>query len=341
MGGGSAASRGHPDRPALGEGAILRTHVLRGTWQLIAAADIRWLLALVGPRVIARNARRYRELELDSATLRRSNILIAKALGDSGPLTRDELATALGQARISTAGQRLAYLLQRAELDAVVCSGARRGKQSSYALLDRRAPHPRRLFARDEALAQLARRYFQSRGPATVEDFAWWSGLTSLDAWTGLESVRATLVSEVAAGRTYWSGEGRLARSEPQATYLLPAFDEYLVAYRDREAVLDPEHARRLNAGGGVLDPCVVVGGHIIGTWRRVLGRSTVAVELDLFEKSTQRQEQALAIAVGRYGAFLGLEASIVSVAIRGKPLTTTSRWSRVPGTMRLPKRRA
>lgn len=179
---------------ALADGDVLRTHALRGTWQLVAPADVRWILSLVAPRLVARNATRYRELALDAATFRRCNTALVRALRGGDHLTRAELAAALQDAGIATGGQRLAFLLQRAELEALVCSGARRGRQSTYALLDHRAPDSRALPERDQALAELAGRYFRSRGPATVEDFTWWSGLTAADApGPGIRPVRSRL----------------------------------------------------------------------------------------------------------------------------------------------------
>jgi Winged helix DNA-binding domain len=297
---------------AVAVGAVIRTHALRGTWQLLAPADVRWMLALVTPRLVARSATRHRQLGLDAAAFRRSHRALEKALRDGNHLTRDELAAELRSAGIFTADQRLAHLLARAELDALICSGAPRGKQSTYALLDNRAPKPPAPLARDEALAKLARCYFRSRGPATIGDFTWWSGLTASDARNGLESVKSTLVSDVVEGHTYWR------TCEPHTTipstiaYLLPAFDEYLVAYRNRDAVLDPKHVKRLNAGGGMLDPCVVFDSHVIGTWRRVFVRTTVAIEIDLFKTPTSRELRAILVAAERYGSFLGLEVTCV-----------------------------
>lgn len=157
---------------AFAEGAILRTHLLRPTWHFVTPADIRWMLALTAPRAHAVNADMSRKLELDNALFKRSNAALARALHGGRQLTRDELRGVLQKAGIATdGGLRLGYLLMRAELDGMVCSGARRGKQFTYALLDERAPHAKTL-GREEALAELAQRYFVSRGPATVQDFA-------------------------------------------------------------------------------------------------------------------------------------------------------------------------
>jgi hypothetical protein len=308
---------------AVDDGAVLRTHALRGTWQLVAPADIRWMLELVAPRLIASYASRYRELGLDAATFRCGTAALAKALGGGDHLTRAELASTLEGAGISTAGQRLAHLLQRAELEALVCGGARRGKQFTYTLLENRAPDSHARLKRDEALAELARRYFRSRGPATIDDFKWWSGLAPAEARAGLESVKSMLASSVIDGRAHWHDKDVVPMIRPPAASLLPAFDEYLIAYRVRDAVLDPKHAKRLNAGGGMLGNCVVLDGRVIGTWRRTLARATVAIVLDLFEAPTRRAHQAITAAAQRYSAFLGLEASVSIAGRRGSLLYT------------------
>jgi hypothetical protein len=301
---------------ALDDAAVLRAHALRGTWQLMAPPDIRWILALVAPRLVASYAGRYRQLGLDAATFRRSNAALLKALRPGQELTRAELATALASAGVSTAGQRLAYLLQRAELDALICGGARRRKQLTYALLDRRAPTVPRPLERSQALAELSRRYFHSRGPATVEDFIWWSGLAPSDARAGLESVRATLIPEVLDGTTYWRPDSAALTAASPTAHLLPAFDEYLVAYRDRGAVLDPAYSHRLNPGGGMLNPCVVLDGRVVGMWRRTLARDAITVEIGLFQPVTRSGSRAITDAAGRYGAFLGLSAKATRIRI-------------------------
>jgi hypothetical protein len=270
------------------------------------------MLALVAPRLVARAARRHQALELDAATFRKSNAVLERALRDGRPRTRSEIAVLLGKAGISTAGQRLSHLLGRAELDAVVSSGARRGKQFTYVHLDHRAPPQRAPLVREEALAELARRYFGSRGPASLDDFTWWSGLTTSDARTGLESIRSSLVGDAVAGRTYYRSHARAALSASKgACHLLPAFDEYLVGYRDRAALIDPKHVTRVNAGGGMLNPSVVIEGRVVGTWRRALDRSGVDIEVDLFERPSEDRQRAIRRAAKRFGEFLGLEARV------------------------------
>ncbi len=293
---------------ALAEGSILRTHLVRWTWQLVSPADVRWMLALVAPRLIARYQWRHDELELDAKTFRRSRSALERALGDGQHLTRDELGAVLERAKISAVGPRLSHLLSHAELEGVITSGSPRGKRPTYASLDLRAPNARPVLSRDEGLAELAKRYFESRGPATVADFAWWSGLTMGDANRGLAAVESTLVSEKAEGMaTYRSEASTTTTIASPFVALLPAFDEYLIAYRDRDGALDREHVKRLNAGGGMLDPSIVVDGRIAGVWRRKLSRRAVSVAVRLFGPLGTRERAALEVAVNRYGEFLGL----------------------------------
>jgi len=313
LGGRGAAAGADAIEAALADGSVLRTHVFRWTWQLVTPADLHWMLPLVAPRLMARAARRHRELALDVETFRKAEAALTRALGDGAHRTRAELGAALRAAGVVPDGQRLPHLLGHAELQGLICSGAPRAKQATWALLARRAPRTGALLERDEALAELARRYFRSRGPATAADFAWWSGLAPADARTGLAAAASELASESIAGVTYW--RARQAPRVPPAAlaeaYLLPAFDEYLVAYRDRSAVLSPRDARRINAGGGLLAPTVVVGGRVVGTWRRTLGRGVVTIALSLFGKPAPRERDRIVAAAERYGAFLGLEARL------------------------------
>ena len=197
---------------------------MRPTWHFVTPADIRWLLELTAPRVNQANAYMYRKLELDDALFRRSNAAIARALEGGRHLTRAELASVLAQAGIVAEGMRLGYIVHRAELDAIVCSGPRRGKQFTYALLDERAPQARRL-ARDEALAELTGRYFTSHGPATADDFAWWSGLTKADVKAGLEMVATQLIHKVIDSKSYWfSASTPPPRKSSHQAFLLPTY---------------------------------------------------------------------------------------------------------------------
>jgi hypothetical protein len=258
----------------------------------------------MAPGRIANNALWYRRLELDEATFAKSNAIFAQTLQGGKQLTRQELAAALGQAGISTKGLRLTFILSRAEIEGVIASGARRGKQFTFALLDELIPASRSL-ERDEALAELAHRYFTSHGPATLQDFVWWSGLTAADARAGLEIVKSQLVKETIDGQIYWlSPSTETVNVASPTAYLLPAYDEYTVAYKDRSAVLDPAYAEQ--TGNGIFNPTIAVDGQIVGTWKRTFKKDGVAITQDLFTLLSEAEKQAIATAVERYGRFIG-----------------------------------
>jgi hypothetical protein len=297
---------------AFAQGSILRTHVLRPTWHFVTPADIRWLLELTAPRVHATNGTWYRRLGLDARMVRRSQAALVKALGGGRHRTRDELRHDLQAAGIATEGlQRMAYILMRAELDRVICSGPRRGKQFTYALLDERAPEARRL-DRPEALAELARRYFASRGPASDRDFAKWAGLNLADARAGLEAVRPALTPVEVDGRTCWGPEPE-ASDVPASTgvLLLSIYDEYVSSYHDRRAMVTDEYGVRLQLRGNALTAVLVVDGLVFGTWKRTLGKSEVTLEVSPFGPLTRHQARALEAEAERYGRFLGLPVEL------------------------------
>jgi hypothetical protein len=279
---------------------------MRPTWHFVSPADIRWLLALTAPRVHAALAYYNRKLELDEAVFRCTNAVLANALQGGKHLTRDELATALQQAGIVTEGeQRITHIMMRAELDGIICSGTRRGKQFTYALLDERAPHARTL-ARDEALAELTMRYFTSHGPATRQDFVWWSGLTVADVKAGLAMLTSSLLQETINGQTYWFPPSPSpAQDLSPMAYLLPNFDEYTVGYTDRSAIFDALHTKKLDPRSGVLTNTMVLDGQIVGTWKRTFKKNSVVIEANPFVPLSNTETRAFAASANRYGAFL------------------------------------
>jgi hypothetical protein len=291
---------------AFAAGEILRTHVLRPTWHFVVPADIRWLLQLTGARVIAASSYYHRKLELDAAVFKRSTKSLIKALRGGKQLTRQELRSALDRDGVVTNDLRLIHLLARAEVDGVICSGGRRGKQFTYALLDERVPASK-AFSPPEPLAELAKRYFLSRGPATFQDFVWWSGLTVADARKGLEMVQRKLVKETIDGKEYWFPDSNSVKGASPGAHLLPAFDEFLIAYKDRSAVIPTNSRGRDNF---IFNSTVVVDGRFVGTWKRTLKENSVSIQLSSPAR-TEKQSLALKRAVKRYGAFLGVEAKI------------------------------
>jgi hypothetical protein len=299
---------------AFNQGAILRTHMMRPTWHFVTPADIRWIQMLTGPRVNRLNALYYRRGGLDGPALRRGVKVLERSLRNRNYLTREALGSALAAAGLPLRGQPLAYLVMYAELEGVVCSGPRQGKQVTYALLEERAA-PAPAISRDEALARLVRRYFSSHGPATFKDFAWWSGLTARDAKAGVAMNGDGLAHEVIDGLTYWFSPGRAAKPPPSpAVFLLPNYDEFGIAYRDRVLVCGvprPTGMTDLDEFAHLL----VIDRTLIGRWRRVVKRRSVVVEVQPFRSLTGAESRAVEAEVQAYGAFLGL-ASIAATLV-------------------------
>jgi hypothetical protein len=290
---------------AFDDGAILRTHVMRPTWHFVAPADLRWLLALTAPRVHRLNDLYYRRAELDAAILKRCDTVLAKALRGGQHLTREELQARLQQAGVERDRLGVTYIMMHAELEGLICSGPRRGKQFTYALLEERVP-PSPALSRDEALAELVRRYFTSHGPAQAQDFAWWSGLTVADTKAGLAMVKGTLENERVDGLEYWFAPGKAPPLSVRA-YLLPTYDEYGIAYKDRHAFYNPADAGRTEAGyRGGFPNLLVLGGQVIGLWGRELSKSAVTVTLQLWRAVSDAEQRQIAAAAQRYADFLG-----------------------------------
>jgi hypothetical protein len=281
-------------------GRILRTHVLRPTWHFVAPADIRWMVALTGPRVQMMNRRYGHALGIDERTFTRGRIAIERALEGGRHLTREEIAAALRQARLALRGQPLAHLLMDAEAAGAICSGPLRGRQFTYALLAERAPYAR-VLPREEALAALTNRYFHSRGPATAADFAWWSGLTMKDARAGI-----TMTGTDVLARPPEAGAVR------GATYLLPNYDEYLIAYKDRRAVIDSTRVRNLGVFASAEHPhYLIVDGRVAGSWRRALTSSSAIVEVAPYEPLRREQRKVVSDEARRFGEFLQRECDL------------------------------
>ncbi len=293
---------------AIADRSIVRTWPMRGTLHFVAAEDIRWMLQLLTPRVVARSAGRNRQLCLDTAALAKSRACLEKALAGGRVLTRPEVYRVLERSRIRTTDQRGIHILGQLAMQGVLCFGPRSGRQPTFALLDEWIPKSR-ILERDEALGELARRYFTGHGPATVHDCAWWSGLSLADVRRGVDVAHETLTESAVGSHAYWSAPSRVPSRRTTVAHLLPAYDEYTVAYRDRSAFLEAAHAERTR--NGIFSSVVLLDGRIAGTWRRRMTRGRVLVTTDLFERPSRAAHGVLAAVVKRYGDFLGLPASL------------------------------
>ncbi len=284
---------------ALEQRRMVRSWPMRGTLHFVAAADARWMTELLAPKVVERAGKRMRDLGLDARQFAQAARVLSRALEGGRRLTRPEAYALLKRAKLSPAGQRGIHILWKLAQDCLICFGPRDGKQQTFVRFDEWLPKARSK-PRDQALAELARRYFTSHGPATVADFAWWSGLKPADAREAVGSIGRELQRvELEAGTMYFTQQ----RPFDEETVVLPAFDEFLVAYTDRSAALDLAHKLKVNDGGGILKPTVVVDARVVATWKRTLTRCEVRVEVKAFGKAPAKKIRP---AFERYAAFLG-----------------------------------
>lgn len=296
---------------ALVQRKVVRSWVLRGTLHLVAAADLRWLLALAAPALLTRTAAAYREVQLDEAAFRKILPAIRRCLEGGRQLTRLELFAALTQHRVNTEGHRGGRILYRAAQVGLICLGDPRGKQATYTLLDEWLPpglEAGKALPREDALKQLAQRYFASHGPATLADFSWWSGLVASEARAALEMAETGLAHALFEGGTvWWSKRTLLPPAGKPALQLLAGFDEYVLGYTDRKAILDATHAGKLMTPNGLFRPALLLGGRVAGTWQAETKKGAVSISTTSFAPLPRGSVGALQLAAQRYAAFTGL----------------------------------
>jgi len=290
---------------ALNKALILRTHILRPTWHFVAAKDIYWMTELSAPKLRASLKGRHKQLALTEKIFSKSQQLLEKALTDQSFLSRDEIADLLQKEGIKTTGEKMAHLMFRAELDGLVCNGPVKNKSLTYALLYKRVK-PAKPIDREKALGMLALRYFLSHGPATIQDFSWWAGLTLTDARNGLAMNAEKLTSENIHGNTYWFDPLLREKTAKPSALLLPAFDEVMISYKQREIVLaKPHHAKAFSANG-IFWPVMIHNGQAIGTWKRTFNKSGVIIEKDFFTPASKSIQAQFTKAEKPFRDFLG-----------------------------------
>ena len=298
---------------AFDRGDIVRTHVLRPTWHFVAPEDLRWMQALTGHRVARIMASYNVRLGLTPAVLRKSLDVIARSLEKQGPLTRTQLKAELERARIDTEGtQRLAHLAMQAEVEALVCSGPQRGKQSTYALVSERIKKSR-LLEGDEALHELTVRYFASRAPATAHDFSWWSGLTVAECTRGIVMTGKQLQNITLNEKKYFvPPDFELPSKVSDAAHLLPNYDEYFIGFKDRSAIGQRlGHSVLVTGGNALIAHVVAIDGQLVGGWRRSFEKGKTTLRLELMVKLTRKEHSSLKRAVDRFAEYAGSEILI------------------------------
>ena len=294
-------SMGADIEKAIVDGSIIRTHVLRPTWHFLAAEDARWILELTAPRVKKIISHYDKKLGLDEKTVLRSNFIFTKALKGNKQLIRTELKEIIKKEGINIDGMRFGFMLAHAELDRVTCSGAKRGKQFTYALFDDRVPKTESK-TKEEALAELVRRYFTSHGPAQLQDFVWWSGLTMKDAKEGIELNKQELVSQTINDKTYWFSKSmQFVKNLPAAAYLLPNYDEYMISYKDRSDFFPNKEMQRIGSKNHIFNNSIVLNGKIIGSWKKDIKNKVIT---DIFVKLTNEETKLVDKSIQDYYKF-------------------------------------
>lgn len=300
---------------AFNQGEILRTHVLRPTWHFVSSDDIYSFLQLTAPSIKSSMKSRHRDLEITGAILTASFSVIEKALSKGSPLPREALAADLNRAGLATNENRLSHLLLCAELEGLICSGPMEGRKQTHDLLERRVPRRKALSA-EEALAELARRYFLSHGPATLQDFAWWSGLSARQAAEALGLIKNELVEEKTDSGSLWqkpplSGAHSAADSAASPFHFLPAYDEFLISYKDRSASLPPDHLKKTVSDNGIFRPVMVKDGQVCGLWSKSAAKGRLTIETRFFNSPTAGTLAEAENAAAFLSFFYGLETVV------------------------------
>jgi len=297
---------------AIADRTIVRTWPMRGTLHIVAGDDVHWMLALLNPRVIAGMAGRAQALELAANDFVRCETACVDALRGGRQLTRDNMYSLFESAGVSAAGPRGYHIISRLCHEGVICFGAHKGKQPSFALLDEWCP-PKRTWSREESLAELTKRYFSSHGPAKLDDYVRWSGLTTEDARAGLSMTSSSISSAIIEGRTYWLPQDiDDSNCDAPSAFLLPGFDEYMLGYRDRSAALEPKYNNAICPGAnGVFTSTLIVNGNVVGTWNRVVKKDFAHIRLSPFVPLSSNEKEAIVRAAESYGDFLGKKVNI------------------------------
>jgi len=294
---------------AIADRKIVRTWPMRGTLHFVAARDVRWILKLLTPRVAKRNATYHKHVGLDEHIFNKSREIVVKTLEGEKQVTRPALYKALNDAGISTKGLRGLFIISFLAHEGLICFGPRVGKQQTLVLLDEWLAKTK-IIEGDEAITEIAKRYFTSHGPATIADFTWWTGLTVKEANIGIDTIKNDFESFEVDGKTYWFKSAGNTKSSNSA-FLLPAYDEYTVGYTDRSAIVNPDFSKHPNYGfGGILNPVIVINGQVLGTWKKEIKKSELIIKPSYFEEI--RKDEILDT-TKRYAKFLGYpEASLL-----------------------------
>lgn len=291
---------------------IIRTWPQRGTLHFVAAEDAKWLVSLSQERMIRGSKRRREQLGLDDSVIEKSQHILKDVLSGDRLLSRPAAMDMLERAGISTKDGRGYHILWHLSQLGMTYIGPMEGKQQTVGLLDELVSSPRK-YSREEAIAELTRRYFVSHGPATIQDFMWWSGLTARDVRMGLEMNKELLMAVSVNHQEYWLSKNNMPASASQTALLLPGFDEYLLGYKDRTAALHIDHSGHVVPGGnGMFLSTTVIDGRVVGTWKRVLTKKSVSIHLSPFAPLSSNDLRLIQKAAEKYGHFHELPIEII-----------------------------
>jgi hypothetical protein len=304
------------DRARTEERSLLRTWVMRGTMHLIATEDAAWLVPLYERAFVDNSTRRLAQLGIDVPTQERGLREIRRALEAGGPLSRGDLVDRLrGKGIVLDPSTRL-HMFRLAIARGIACLGPDVGSQTCLALARDWLGEPRRQ-RRDAALNELARRYLRAFGPATEADFAGWAGLGLGEIRSALAGIGGELAEARVGDQPAWTLKGVARRPRRRIVRLLPAWDTYLMGYRDREFLAQPARWRRIMPGGGILRPSVVVDGVAAGTWRLRRSGSAMRVEVEPFADLDPAAAEAIAAEAVDIGRFEGRPVTLVTAPAR------------------------
>lgn len=290
---------------AINKGQILRTHVLRPTWHFVSPDDIGWMIDLTARSLRSAMGSMDKHLGLNPKIFSRVNSLVEKSLSENGPMTRDEIMEMLHQHKIDSAQNRSSHLLFGAEIEKLICSGPMKGNKITYTLFSQQVKKSETL-TREEALARLALKYFSSHCPATIKDFSWWGGINFGDARKGVEAIKDKLIEEKIGTESYWLPHNFKLSPVKDHVYLLPAYDEFTISYKDRTPSLADAHRSRIISSNGIFNPLIIIDGRVAGMWKRQTVKDTVTVKLDLFSRPGKKTEALVWEEAEKYAAFNG-----------------------------------
>jgi hypothetical protein len=296
---------------AIDKGDLIRTHLLRPTWHIVSSDDIYWMLDLTSPQIRKALKLRDKRLEHDEKTYRKSSDILIRSLSGGNHMSREELIPEFIHAGLAVDENRASHLFMRAEIDGLICSGKTKAGKQTYALLAERVPNKKTL-PREEALAELAKRYFTSHGPATLQDFVWWSGLSIGESKRALEIIKSGFVSETVGDQIYWfTAVPEASIRSKDSVYLLPAYDEFVISYRDRTASLIFEDHNKAVSNNGIFRPIIVENGIVTGIWKRRIKNDKVMIETEFFRPPGKTMRSRILKPLASYGHFLHKKVEI------------------------------